>query len=236
MLGEVMAVVALYQLVREAFVAYEDWTHGEVEEAMQHVYNIAENVAQTVVVGSVIGALDRLEPSMFIESLVQKRVDGSVRLGKPTVGGYADTVTVPDGLRANPLGLYEFDSKTWLPMNGKLYRVEADATGKNWRIRHPQDQHAYSPKLEHNGAGAWRHEWENPMGWDEVTAFRRLNVTCDAFTEEEISRVLSITGSNEALLRQIHVESHPLPALLRDAIQRMEIERGLQACIDALKA
>lgn len=235
-LGEVMAVVALYQLVREAFVAYEDWTHGEVEEAMQHVYNIAENVAQTVVVGSVIGALDRLEPSMFIESLVQKRVDGSVRLGKPTVGGYADTVTVPDGLRANPLGLYEFDSKTWLPMNGKLYRVEADATGKNWRIRHPQDQHAYSPKLEHNGAGAWRHEWENPMGWDEVTAFRRLNVTCDAFTEEEISRVLSITGSNEALLRQIHVESHPLPALLRDAIQRMEIERGLQACIDALKA
>ncbi|EGH19294.1 leucine-rich repeat-containing protein, partial [Pseudomonas savastanoi pv. glycinea str. race 4] len=27
-------------------------------------------------------------------------------------------------------------------MNGKLYRVEADATGKNWRIRHPQDQHA----------------------------------------------------------------------------------------------
>ncbi|MDU8500453.1 DUF6543 domain-containing protein [Pseudomonas syringae] len=235
-LGEVMAVVALYQLFHEAFVAYEDWTHGEVEEAMQHVYDIGENVAQMLVMGSVIGAVGRLKPSMFIESLVQKRAGGSVRLGKPVVDAYADTVTLPEGLRVNPMGLYEFDSKTWLPMNGKLYRVEADAIGKNWCIRHPLDQKAYSPKLEHNGAGTWRHEWENPMGWDEVTAFRRLNVTCDAFTEEEISRVLSITGSNEALLRQIHVENHPLPALLKDAIQRMEIERGLQACIEALKA
>ncbi|EGH19256.1 leucine-rich repeat-containing protein, partial [Pseudomonas savastanoi pv. glycinea str. race 4] len=33
---------------------------------------------------------------------------------RPAIGGYADTVTVPYGLRANPLGLYEFDSKTWL--------------------------------------------------------------------------------------------------------------------------
>ncbi|EGH95800.1 Leucine rich repeat domain protein [Pseudomonas amygdali pv. lachrymans] len=235
-LGEVMAMVALYQLASEAFVAYEDWTHGEVEESMQHVYDIGENVAQMLLLGTVIGAVNGLKPSMFIESLVQKSVDGSIRLGKPTVDAFADTVRLPDGLSLNALGLYEFDGKTWLPLDGKLYRVAADAHHANYRIKHPVDERSYSPRLEHNGAGAWRHEWENPMGWDEVTAFRRLNATCEAFSEAEIRKTLGITGVNEALLRQIHVENLPPPALLKDAVQRVEIERELQSCIDALKA
>ncbi|SDX07512.1 C-terminal novel E3 ligase, LRR-interacting [Pseudomonas syringae] len=235
-LGEVMAVVALYQLASEAFVAYEDWTHGEVQEAMQHIYDIGENVAQMLVMGSVMGAVGRLEPSMFIESLVQMRVDGSVRLGKPTINAFADNVSLPDGLTVNALGLYEFDGKTWLPLDGKLYRVEADAARANWRIRHPVDERSYSPRLKHNGAGIWHHEWENPMGWDEVTAFRRLSPTCNAFTEEDIQKVMRITGTTEGVLRQIHVESFQPPALLQDAIQRMGIERELQGCIEALKA
>ncbi|AHG39886.1 hypothetical protein N018_06360 [Pseudomonas syringae CC1557] len=235
-LGEVMALVALYQLASEVFVAYEDWTHGEHEEAMQHVYNIGENVAQMLVVGTVIGAVNALEPSMFIESLVQKRVDGSVRLGKPTVDAFADPVRLPEDLSLDALGLYEHDGKMWLPLGGKLYRVEPDASRAYWRIKHPSNERSYSPRLTHNGAGAWRHEWENPMGWDEVTAFKRLNATCNAFTEDEVRKVLRITGSNEALLRQIHVENYQPPALLRDAIQRVEIERELQGCIDTLNA
>ncbi|KPC32900.1 Leucine rich repeat domain-containing protein [Pseudomonas syringae pv. cilantro] len=235
-LGEVMAVVAIYQLASAAFVAYEDWTHGEVEEAMQHIYDIGENVAQMLVLGSVAGAVARLEPSMFIESLVQKRVDGSIRLGKPSVKAFADTVSLPEGLAVNALGLYEFDGKTWLPLDGKLYRVEADAAGVNWRIKHPVDERSYAPKLKHNGAGIWHHEWENPMGWDEVKAFRRLSPACDAFTEDEIHKVMRITGTSEGVLRQIHVESLQPPALLNDAIQRVGIERELQGCIEALKA
>ncbi|RMV72201.1 hypothetical protein ALP05_05679 [Pseudomonas caricapapayae] len=235
-LGEVMAVVALYQLASKAFVAYQDWTHGEVEEAMQHVYEIGEDVAQMLVTGSVIGAVERFEPSMFIESLVQKRVDGSIRLGKPTIDAYADTVSLPDGLTANALGLYELDGKTWLPLGRKLYRVEADATRENWRIKHPVNEASYSPRLKHNGNGIWHHEWENPMGWDEVTAFRRLSPSCDAFTEDEIQKVMRFTGTSEGVLRQIHVESLQPPALLKDVIQRVAIERELQSCIEALKA
>ncbi|MFA0936851.1 NEL-type E3 ubiquitin ligase domain-containing protein [Pseudomonas tremae] len=234
-LGEVMSVVALYQLASEAFVAYQDWKHGEVDEAMQHVYDIGENVAQMLVLGSVIGAVKGFEPSMFIESLVQKSVDGSVRLGKPTVEPYADTVRLPEGLSLDALGLYEHGGRTWLPLDGKLYRVEPDASRANWRIRHPENERSYSPRLKHNGAGAWRHEWENPMGWDEVTAFRRLNATCHALTETEIRKVLRITGINEAVLRQIHVEHFQPPALLIDAIQRVETERELLACIESLK-
>ncbi|WP_024676791.1 NEL-type E3 ubiquitin ligase domain-containing protein [Pseudomonas syringae] len=234
-LGEIMAAVALYQLASEAFVAYQDWTHGEVEEAMQHVYDIGENVAQMLVVGGIAGALRRVEPSMFIESLVQKTVDGSVRLGKPTLDSFADTVTLPDSLNPNALGLYELDGKTWLPLDGKLYRVEADANRQNWRVRHPLDARRYSPKLAHNGAGAWRHEWENPMGWDEVTAFRRLNPACNAFTEAQIQKALEVSGTDEAVLRQIHVENFQPPALLGDAIERVQIEHELQGCIDSLQ-
>ncbi len=98
------------------------------------------------------------------------------------------------------------------------------------------NERSYAPKLKHNGAGAWRHEWENPMGWDEVTAFRRLNPTYHAFPEEDIQKVLRITGTQEALLRQVHVENLQPPALLKDAIQRVETERQLHACIDALQA
>ncbi|WP_440802210.1 NEL-type E3 ubiquitin ligase domain-containing protein [Pseudomonas syringae] len=235
-LGEVMSVVALYQLASEAFVAYEDWKHDEVEDAMQHVYDIGENVAQMLVVGGVVAAVNGLQPSMFIESLVQRRVDGAVRLGKPSIDAYAHTVSLPDNLSSNALGLYEHDGKTWLPLDGKLYRVESDADGTQWHVRHPVNERSYAPRLKHNGAGAWRHEWENPMGWDEVTAFRRLNPTYHAFPEEDIQKVLRITGTHEALLRQVHVENLQPPALLKDAIQRVETERQLHACIDALQA
>ncbi|MDF5775391.1 NEL-type E3 ubiquitin ligase domain-containing protein [Pseudomonas syringae] len=235
-LGEIMSVVALYQLASEAFVAYEDWKHDEVEDAMQHVYDIGENVAQMLVAGGVVAAVNGLQPSMFIESLVQRRVDGAVRLGKPSIDAYAHTVSLPDNLSSNALGLYEHDGKTWLPLDGKLYCVESDADGSQWRVRHPVNERSYAPRLKHNGAGAWRHEWENPMGWDEVTAFRRLNPTCHALPEEDIHKVLQITGANEALLRQIHVENLRPPALLKDAIQRVATERQLHVCIEALKA
>src|SRR5690606_33144392 len=66
-LGTLLAVVAVGQLLHEAFVAVEDWTHGETEEALNHVFDIGENLAAMAVLGAAVHYAPRVLPSSFVE-------------------------------------------------------------------------------------------------------------------------------------------------------------------------
>jgi len=228
-LGAVMAVVAAGQLLHEAFVAVEDWTHGETEEALNHVFAIGENLAAMAVLGAAVHAAPKVLPSPFIESLSPVKLrNGLTRLWKPDLACFEQKVALPSWVPADVQGRITVDGKTWLPLDGKLYRIELDPALNKWRVKHPSDPELHSPLLEHNGVGAWRYEGENPMAWDEVKAFKRLGPVQQQFTELAAQRMLRITGADDALLRQVHVEKLPAPALLSDSAQRFAIERQIE--------
>lgn len=234
-LGGVMAVVAAGQLLHEAFVAVEDWTHGETLEALNHLFDIGENLAAMAALGAAVHLAPRVLPSPFIESLHPVKLrNGLTRLWKPDLARFEHKTPLPSWFPANAQGRIEVDGKSWLPLDGKLYRIEYDPALKKWRIKHPTDPELHSPLLEHNGAGAWRHEGENPMGWEQVQAFKRLGADYQQLTDQAAQRVLRITGADDALLRQVHVENLPAPALLADTTRRVVIEQQVEELIGLL--
>ena len=61
------------------------------------------------------------------------------------------------------------------------------------RIKHPSRTRAYSPRLRHNGTGAWSAETEQPLYWDDVTLFQRLSPTAARLQADQASRLLALT-------------------------------------------
>lgn len=231
-LGTVMAVVATGQLLHEAFVAVEDWTHGECEEALNHVFEIGENLAQMAAFAGAVHLAPRVLPSTFIESLAPVKLrNGLTRLWKPEVASFQQKVTLPKWTATHADGRIEMDGKTWLQLEGKPYRITFDPALNKWRIEHPTDANIHSPVLEENGSGAWRHEGENLMGWDETTLFKRLKAEHETFSDEVTGRLLRITGADEGLLRQVHGENMTSPALLSDTVHRFTAEQQVEAFI-----
>ncbi|WP_065831767.1 NEL-type E3 ubiquitin ligase domain-containing protein, partial [Pseudomonas syringae] len=216
----------------EAFVAVEDWTHGETEEALNHVFDIGENLAAMAVLGAAVHVAPRVLPSSFVESLTAVKLpNGLTRLWKPDLARFRQKVVLPSRVAADAQGLIKVDGKTWLPLAGELYRVEFDTALNRWRVKHPGDHESHSPVLEHNGAGAWRFEGENPMGWDETVAFKRLNADHEVLTDETVGQLLRITGVDDAVLRQVHVDNLRWPALLSDAMHRFDADQQVRAFI-----
>ncbi|WP_426140609.1 NEL-type E3 ubiquitin ligase domain-containing protein [Pseudomonas sp. DWP3-1-2] len=231
-LGAAMTVIVAGELLHEAFVAVEDWTHGETEEAINHLFDIGENIAAMAALSGALHVGRQLVPSTFIESLSPVKLrNGLTRLWKPDLASFRQELTLPQWISADAQGCIKHHGKTWLPLAGKFYRIEFDTTLNKWRVLHPSDADTLSPILEHNGEGAWRHEGENPMGWDELTAFKRLNADYHTFTDETASRLLQITGADEAVLRQVHVDKLPAPALLKDVVHRFAAQQQVDAFI-----
>ena len=234
-LGAAMAVVAAGQLLHEAFVAVEDWTHDETKEALNHLFDIGENLAAMAVLGTAVHLAPRVLPSTFVESLAPvKLLNGVTRLWKPELAPFEQDVVLPKWLAADAQGCLRLEGKTWLPLQGRLYRIELDPKVNQWRIKHPSESSLLSPALEHNGEGAWRYEGENPVEWDEITGLKRLHTDHDAFTDATAEHVLRVTGANEALLRHVHIDNLGAPALLRDTALRFRAEQQVEAFIDRI--
>lgn len=121
------------------------------------------------------------------------------------------------------LGLYPLESDRYLFLDSQYFKVtQADQT-QPWRIHHPSLDDAYAPVLSHNGAGAWHHEWENPLTWDGQKPFYRLGPRFRALTPDAIDKVQQISGVTPDMLRKVHVRNEPPPVLLVEAFERLNI-------------
>lgn len=169
-----------------------------------------------------------VSPSAFIEGLVQVKPDnGQPRLWKPDLSPFERESVLPAGTFLDGQSLFRAAGKTWLSMDGNYYQVGFDPALKKWRALNPAVRPKFAPVLETNGAGAWRFEGEDPMGWDVYKAFRRLHGDCASLDDATIDRILRINEVDEALLRQIHVDKLLPPALLVDCTARFLIARDL---------
>ncbi len=229
-LGEVMMVVAGSQLLTQTFEGIEAWAHHDMDEALSHLASVAENLATMAAFAAAGKAalpaeIPAIKDSTFIGSMVPVKLDnGQTRLWSPQLTPFGVDAVLPTGLKPSAEGVFSHQGSHYIGIEGRFYRVELDTALNKWRIKPPPGKR-FSPKLEHNGAGAWRHEGENPLHWDLKTSFRRLGYSVAALSEQAAEQVMQVTGIDRALLDTLHLENQAPPAALTDAVERLQLNQ-----------
>ncbi len=160
---------------------------------------------------------------------------GLVSLLDTSLGQYQQNRVLPIELKANPEGLYDWQGERLMPLYGAFYPVTYDASIRKWRLKHPHNVGVDTPRLEHNGHGAWRLESENPLTWDDHRLFSRLGTEFNV-GQQTAERILKLTNTPPRTLREVHCAGLPPPPLLKDSSKRFAIEGQILHFIQAMSS
>ncbi|MFS2156933.1 dermonecrotic toxin domain-containing protein [Pseudomonas sp. Pseusp122] len=237
-LGEVVALVVGAQLLYEVFEGIAAWGKGDMDVALAHLESVAENavmMASLSVIGSeLVSRLAPLKASSFIDSLLPVTLDnGAVRLWSPNLAPFASAVELPQGLAPNAEGIFSHQGKHYLTLEGRRYSVRHDPVQNTWRVEPPRGGR-FSPRLEHNGAGAWRHEGEYPAAWDVKTSFQRLGHPVASFSEAQAEQVMRVSGTDASMLAVLHLDRQAPAAGLADTIGRFTVDQQVATFIEQI--
>lgn len=226
-LGEAMLGIMVGQMMLETMEGIEDWSKGDKEEAAAHLTGVLINFAQLAIMaaGHVLpaGAPAAVKPSAFVDQLKPVTLaDGKSRLWNPDLSPYEHKVNLARDSKVNHRGLLPHNDQEFLSRDGKYFSVQDDPGTGQPQLRHPDRPTAYSPKLAHNGAGAWLSEIDRPVEWDTTALMRRLGTTLDAFDDATLEHIRIVSGVEEDVLRRLQVENEAPPALLTDTINRLK--------------
>jgi len=241
-LGELMLGYLAYQLLDDVFEGIVDWAEGLSQEAFGHLMSVLQSLVQlgAFAAGSTIGVteLRKVLPQDVVAFIDRFKpvtlANGAERYWKPDLSPYQQDTTLPPRLGINAQGLHQMRGDAMLPLDGKLYAVQKLADGDRYVIKHPTRPDAYTPSLQHNGAGAWHTELETPLQWDRPTLLRRLSHNVSELNEADQQLALDLSGVHENALRKMHLRGDPMPPLLDDTVERLRIDRSLQTLIDRL--
>lgn len=241
-LGAAMLAVTAYQMLSEVYEGVEDWTHGDIDHARSHLLNVAKDLAIGVVtmvglavVHKVASRVNKARMAFFDDFEPITHKDGTVRLWKPELKSYEDTQVVLPREAADEQGIFTVRGKKYAQIDGKKYRIEFDSEINQWRILHPKRTTAYRPALLHNGEGAWQHVHERPQEWlGSSTLMGRLGPVAAKLDDVALERVMQITDTSEDVLREVHLENLPLPALLKVRLKRFEIDSQIYGFIEKM--
>lgn len=241
-LGELMLGYMAYQLLDETFECVVDWAEGQGREAFGHLMGVVESAVQmgTFAAGGVIaaGELRAALPGEIVQFFDRfnsvKRPNGDTRYWQPDLTAYEHPTALPAESKPDALGLHRHQDKTLLSLENKRYAVsETPLTGEH-RIDHPTRPEAYKPALKHNRAGAWQTEVDQPLSWDKATLLRRIGPDMQRFSEREREGMLTISGTHENVLRQMHMNAAQVPPLLADTLKRFKIDQDIQTFIEQI--
>ncbi|MCE7761714.1 hypothetical protein GQL56_03570 [Pseudomonas putida] len=225
-LGQAMLGLTVVQMAGEVYEGYQDWQLGDRNAALGHLFNVAETVAMGAVTAAGASALGKLAQRVArVDALVPVSLaDGQLRLCDPDLSGYQlDDVDLMVGQAINEHG------RSLRRLQHAVYEVSEGDDGA-WRIHHPARPGAYVPALEHNGAGGWMHEFEQPQRWQDATYMvRRLASRTAAVSDEAAGFALQVTGYDADQLRRLLLENAPPPARLLDAIERWQLHHDFPA-------
>ncbi|WP_024617359.1 NEL-type E3 ubiquitin ligase domain-containing protein [Pseudomonas kilonensis] len=234
-LGPLMLTVGAVQMFNEAFEGIEAFERGETREMWAHFSSVALNTAFVATGAAVLphiqwsSTVDQLEPVQL--------ANGESRLWRPDLTPYQSVREPPATSVPDAQGLYRVDGRDVVPLDGQYYEVQQEPTTRRYRIRHPsRGPDAYQPGLTDNGSGAWSHELEQPRSWEGATLMRRLGHCVKDFSDADLEQIRTASGTSEEVLRRLHVEGEPMPALLADTIKRFDLCRQVDRFIEQLQS
>ncbi|WP_082344541.1 NEL-type E3 ubiquitin ligase domain-containing protein [Pseudomonas sp. P1.8] len=242
-IGQLMLSVAVVEILSEVYEGVEDWAHGERTEALTHLLNVVESLAQMAVfaagqkvVSSIASKVTRANPDFFKSFIPIEKTDGTTRLWKSDLKPYERRLSADKGLKADAEGFYEFDHQKYVQIDGHFYAVDFDAAAEAWKIKHPTRQDAYTPILEHNGQGGWRQPGERTEEWsDGAYVLKRLDSRLAAQDNSRLEKIRQVTASPLSELHRLSEENLQLPARLQDSIDRFRLEQRVRDCIAILE-
>lgn len=234
-LGVPLLLVMAYEVVDGVYEGYCDWSLGDRQGALEHMMGAAENVILLGVGGGTgIAARRVMKSAGIVRRLVPVPInDGTLRLIHPELPGYE---VLDDQLAFGERSSESGEMR--MRLNTGSYRVEEDAETGQMRILHPSRADAYQPRLEDNGAGGWRHEFEVPQdGEDEAVFFQRLGGAMSDVPATTVTAALQDTGFDTRALRRLYLTDAAPPARLLDALDRHQLhEREPQLAGDAFES
>jgi Leucine-rich repeat (LRR) protein len=230
-LDAAMLGVFAYQVASTVFTGFEAWEDGDTHEAINQLESLAIDAA--MIAGTAIGA-KVLKASGFVDALQSVWKDGQEVLWHADMHPYVSTRTLAQDAKSDALGHYLIDDKPHVRLDDKLYEVFQDAE-QRWRVRHPSQANAYAPLLEHLGEGRWQLAHEQPLDWSDAKLLRRLGKLSDAMTDTDLDKAMHITGTRGDCLRRIQVAKLPLPPLLSDTLQQLQLDDEVTRLIDKVR-
>ncbi|MCJ7959455.1 MAG: hypothetical protein MUW57_23640 [Pseudomonas sp.] len=242
--GLLMLGYTAYQLLDDTFEGIVDWAEGLKTQAFGHLMSVLEQMVQLgmFALGPPLaeGLLRQHLPAelwQFFDRLKPVTLpDGQHRLWQPDLAPYAQAVTLPEGSRANPLGLHAHGEQDILPLSGAHYALGLDPSTQTHYFKHPTRTNAYRPTAYSNGQGAWVSELDRPLSWDSAQLMRRLGHQAQSFSDLQLAQIRHVSGVEDAALRKLYMTREPLPPLLADTFERFKIDQDLQTFIDQMNS
>lgn len=229
-LNALLLAVMVWDLLGELFQAVEDWREGDTSAAMEHVLSVTKDLAVIGVTAVVWREASRAWAAL--DQWVPARLeDGSEKLWNGDLVPFR-SAALPAGEVADAMGIYRAQDRSWMSMDGHNYEIVQRAD-EEWQLA-PRGGHG--PLLRHNDAGAWRLWTEQPASWtDKHRMFRRLGERFARLDDEQIDQAMAIHALEADHLRALHVYGRAPEAELVDTVERLLIDRRLQALLDDLK-
>ncbi|WP_160108911.1 NEL-type E3 ubiquitin ligase domain-containing protein [Pseudomonas izuensis] len=239
-IGQLMLAAAVVDIVSEVYEGVVDWTHGERTEALSHLLNVVENVAQLaafVAGGKIIAtAISKgvKEQEAFFDGLEAITHDGKARLWKPDLKPYQQIRTLPANVQPDSQGLLQHAGQTSIVMDGATFQVTRKTAGSAWTLNHPVRTDAYQPAVERNVEGGWRHVHEHAHEWrDGAYALGRTDPRLNDLGTD-LEAIADITDMTPDKLHQLHESHLKLPQWLNDSVERFKIDRRISALVEAM--
>ncbi|SEL40056.1 C-terminal novel E3 ligase, LRR-interacting [Pseudomonas agarici] len=241
-LGEMMLGVIAVQLGNSIFHTIDSFAVGDKQHAWAYLTGVLQNVALIAALGAAGASAAAAEnaaiaSASFADGLRPVRLpNGDIRLFNPDIAPFEHKIVLPRTLEPDATGLYHHQGRTYLPIDDKYYELKPDPSSWRYRARHPHNPDAYTPTFRHNGSGGWAHEFEQPLAWDDLHAFSRLGSDAAALDASSARRVMHISAINGDVLRQLHVNHMPPPALLQDTLLRFRLDQDIRRLASRLRS
>lgn len=231
--GLALLAYTAWQLLDEVFQGIQAWHDGYGAEALEHLVNVAIDVATVAATGAAVGvARAAWLRSSWVDSMVPTQLDDGVRkLWQPDLSPFRVAAPPTEAIR-DEAGVYRAGDQAWVEMDGHHYAVEQRAVDGQWQLR---AQAGHAPGLCHNGAGAWRLWSDHPGDWEQVPRmFRRLGGAFAEVDDRQVDLLLFIHDLDADRLRALHVHGEAPTAELLDSVSRFLIDKRIGQLIEAL--
>ncbi|QHC97022.1 hypothetical protein PspR84_21045 [Pseudomonas sp. R84] len=242
-LGQLMMGVAVGQLLGEVYEGVEDWRRGDHQQALSHLLSVVENIALMAafaggqkVLGTLGRKLVKSHPDFFGQFTTILNRSGKPRLWKPDMVSYEHQLPWGVTMADNSEEFYQVGAKTLGRVDHRIFAVTYDSASEGWRLEHPQRPQAYAPPLERHVEGGWRLATDHAEQWNSAAyTLKRIDPNLSEFSDTDLDMIRRLSGTSHEQLLRIFNDNLPLPGRLRDAVERVRIERQLRQLIRELE-
>lgn len=233
-IGVALLAVTAWEMLGEVYHGIEAWHDGDTSEALDHLLNVATDLAVIAATAAGVSVARRLwSRSQVVDALVPVNLEGGAsKLWNQDLTAFRSEAPAPGATR-DTQGVQRLGDQTWIEMDGHHYPVVQRATDGQWQLR---ERNGYAPLLCHNNAGAWRLWSEQPAEWEDTyRMFRRLGGRFGELDDEQIDQALSIHGLDANHLRALHVHTQAPGAELQDSVMRIRLDQRIRNVIRCLR-